>query len=102
MANMMKMLKQAQAMQSKMTQVQEELAQREVEFTAGGGMVTARATCAGALTSLRIDPRVVDPADVEMLQDLVCTAVSGALSLGRDTQAQEMAKITKGLNIPGL
>lgn len=102
MANMMKMMKQAQAMQAKMTQMQDELSQREVEFTSGGGMVTARATCDGTLKGIQIDPKVVDPDDVDMLQDLVFTAVAGALNLGRETMSDEMGKITKGLNIPGM
>ncbi|MCC5843920.1 MAG: YbaB/EbfC family nucleoid-associated protein [Verrucomicrobia bacterium] len=102
MANMMKMMKQAQAMQAKMTQMQDELSTREVEFTSGGGMVTARATCDGTLKGIEIDPKVVDPEDVDMLQDLVFTAVAGALNLGRETMSEEMGKITKGLNIPGM
>lgn len=102
MANMMKMMKQAQAMQAKMTQMQDELSRREVEFTSGGGMVTARATCDGTLKAIHIDPKVVDPDDVDMLQDLVFTAVAGALNLGRETMSEEMGKITKGLNIPGM
>jgi len=102
MANMMKMMKQAQAMQAKMTQMQDELSTREVEFTSGGGMVTARATCDGTLKGIQIDPKVVDPDDVDMLQDLVFTAVAGALNLGRETMSGEMGKITKGLNLPGM
>lgn len=102
MPNMMKMMKQAQAMQAKMQKMQDELADREVEFTSGGGMVTARATCDGALKKITIDPRAVDPDDVEMLEDLVFTAVSGALNLGRETMSGEMAEITKGMNIPGM
>lgn len=102
MPNMMKMMKQAQAMQAKMQKMQDELAEREVEFTSGGGMVTARATCDGSLKKITIDPKAVDPEDVEMLEDLVFTAVSGALNLGRETMSEEMAAITKGLNIPGL
>jgi len=102
MSNMMKMIKQAQAMQSKMQKVQAELAEREIEFTSGGGMVTARATCDGVLKSVKIDPKVVDPAEVEMLEDLVFTAVSGALNLGKETLSEEMGAITKGLNIPGM
>jgi len=102
MANMMKMMKQAQAMQAKMTQVQDELSRREVEFTSGGGMVTARATCDGTLKSIQIDPKVVDPDDVDMLQDLVFTAVAGALNLGKETMSEEMGQITKGLSLPGM
>jgi nucleoid-associated protein EbfC len=102
MANMMKMLKQAQAMQSKMETMQKGLAEQIVEFSAGGGMVVAKATCDGNLRGITIDPKVVDPTDVDMLQDLVFAAVDGALKLGRDTMATEMGKITKGLNIPGM
>ncbi len=102
MANMMKMLKQAQAMQAKMENVQKDLADQVVEFSAGGGMVVAKATCDGNLRGIVIDPKVVDPTDVEMLQDLVFAAVDGALKLGRDTMGAEMGKITKGLNIPGM
>ncbi len=102
MANMMKMMKQAQAMQAKMQKVQADLAEREVEFSSGGGMVTARATCDGVLKKISIDPKVVDPEDVEMLEDLVFTAVAGALDLGRETMSEEMGAITKGMNIPGM
>jgi DNA-binding YbaB/EbfC family protein len=102
MANMMKMIKQAQAMQTKMQKMQEDLAEREVDFSSGGGMVTCRATCDGAVKSIKIDPKVVDPSDVEMLEDLVLTAVQGAVNLGRETMSEEMGKITKGLNIPGM
>ena len=102
MANMMKMLKQAQAMQKNMEKMQEELAQREFEFSAGGGMVTAVANGDGMLKSLKIDPKVVDPEDAEMLQDLVLAAVDGAIKQGKETAAEEMGKITKGMNIPGM
>jgi DNA-binding YbaB/EbfC family protein len=102
MANMMKMIKQAQAMQTKMQKMQEDLAEREVDLASGGGMVTCRATCDGAVKSIKIDPKVVDPSDLEMLEDLVLTAVQGAVYLGRETMSEEMGKITKGLNIPGM
>ena len=101
MANMMKMLKQAQQMQAKMEKLQKELGEEEVEFTAGGGMITAKATCGGEFRGITIDPKCVDPDDVEMLEDLVQAAVDGALQAGRDKMAAEMAEITKGLNLPG-
>mgnify|MGYP000223745211 FL=1 len=102
MANMMKMIKQAQAMQSKMQKLQAELAEREVEFSSGGGMVTARATCNGTLKAIKIDPKVIDPDDAELLEDLIFTAVNGALKLGQDTMTEEMGAITQGMNIPGM
>lgn len=102
MANMMKMLKQAQGLQAQMQKVQAELAEREVSFSSGGGMVSVTATCDGTVRNLQIDPKVVDPDDVEMLQDLVLAAVQGAINLGRETMAAEMGALTKGLNIPGM
>lgn len=102
MANMMKMMKQAQEMQAKMQTLQAELAQREVSFSAGGGKVTVVATCDGSVKSVDIDPAVVDPEDVEMLEDLVLAAIQGAVEQGKATMAEEMGAITQGLNIPGL
>lgn len=95
-------MKQAQLMQQKMERMQQELAEREVEASAGGGMVTAVANGRQQLVSLRIERSVVDPEDVEMLQDLVLAAVNEALRKSQDMMQQEMAKITGGLNIPGL
>jgi len=102
MANMMKMMKQAQAMQKKMEEVQNELAEKTVDFSAGGGMVTATAAGDGTIKKIAIDPKVVDPDDVEMLEDLVFAAVDGALNAAKDMAAEEMGAITKGLNIPGM
>lgn len=102
MVNMMKLMKQAASMQQNMAKAQEELAGRTVEFTSGGGMVTATARGDVTLAAIRIDPKVVDPQDVEMLQDLVLAAVEGALKAAREMQAQEMSKFTAGLGIPGL
>lgn len=95
-------MKQAQLMQQKMERMQQELAEREVDASAGGGMVTAVANGRQQLVSLRIERSVVDPEDVEMLQDLVLAAVNEALRKSQDMMQQEMAKITGGLNIPGL
>ena len=102
MANMMKMLKQAQEMQGKMQILQAELAQREVSFFSGGGKVSVTATCDGNVKSVNIDPAVVDPEDVEMLEDLVLAAIQGAVEQGKATMAEEMGALTQGLNIPGL
>jgi len=102
MANMMKMLKEAQGLQAKMQKVQEELSEREVSFSSGGGMVSVTATCDGTVKDVTIDPKVVDPEEVEMLQDLVLTAVQGAVNRGKATMAEEMGELTKGMNIPGM
>ncbi len=102
MAGLGKFLKQAQKMQEQMQQVQEQLAQREVEGSAGGGAVKAIAKCDGSIAAIKIDPKVVDPNDVEMLEDLVLGAVTNALEVAKKTQADEMGKVTQGLNVPGL
>src|SRR5436309_2812245 len=102
MAGLGKFLKQAQKMQEQMQKVQDQLAQREVEGTAGGGAVKAFARCDGSIVSVKIDPKVVDPKDVEMLEDLVVGAVTNALETAKKTQTDEMGKVTQGLNIPGL
>lgn len=102
MPNMGQLLKQAQKFQAKMAELQEELNQRTVEASAGGGMVTAVANGRQEILSITIDPEVVDPDDVEMLQDLVLAAVNDALNRARDMTNEEMGKLTKGMNIPGL
>ena len=102
MAGLGKFLKQAQKMQAEMQRVQEELAKREVEGTAGGGAVKAIAHCDGSIASIKIDPKVVDPTDVEMLEDLVVGAVTNALQTAKKTQEEEMGKVTAGMSIPGL
>jgi len=100
--NVMKMMKQAASMQKNMQKMQEELAQREFEFSSGGGMVTAVVKGDMTLLSLRIDPKAADPADVEMLQDLVVTAINGAFSAAREEMAAEMQKITGGMGLGGM
>lgn len=102
MAGLGKFLKQAQKMQEQMQRVQDELAQRQVEGSAGGGAVKAVARCDGSLISVKIDPKVVDASDVEMLEDLVLGAVTNALEVAKKTQAEEMNKVTAGMNIPGM
>ena len=95
-------MKQAQLMQQKMARMQEELEAREVEATAGGGMVTAVVNGKQQLLSLKIEKSVVDPEDVEMLQDLVLAAVNEAIKKSQAMMQEEMAKVTGGFNIPGL
>jgi len=95
-------MKQAQLMQQKMERMQQELASRQVEASAGGGMVTATVNGRQQLVNLKIEASVVDPGDVEMLQDLVLAAVNEALKKSQDMAQQEMSKLTGGLNIPGL
>lgn len=95
-------MKQAQMMQQKMARVQQELEGRQVEASAGGGMVTAVVNGKQQLVSLRIERGVVDPEDIEMLQDLVVAATNEAIKKSQDMMQEEMGKITGGFNIPGL
>lgn len=95
-----RMMKQAQKMQKDMASVQAALAERTVEATAGGGKVKVTATAAGEVTSIRIDPSVVDPGDVEILEDLILTGVRQALAEGRKVSEAEMKKITAGMGLP--
>jgi DNA-binding YbaB/EbfC family protein len=96
------MLKQAQKLQTKMMKLQEELAERTVETAAGGGMVKVVANGKQQIVSIQIEKEVVDPEDVEMLQDLVLAAVNDGLAKAQEMVSGEMSKITGGMNIPGL
>ncbi len=100
--NMNQMMKQAQKMQQDMLKMQEELDNMTVEGTSGGGMVTVTATAKKEITSVKINPEAVDPDDVEMLEDLVLSAIKEALSKAEKESEVQMSKITGGLNIPGL
>ena len=95
-------MKQAQQMQRRMAELQEELENKQVEASAGGGMVTAVDSGKQQLLDLKIEPAVVDPEDVEMLQDLITAAVNEAIKQSQQMAQEEMAKVTGGLNIPGL
>ena len=97
-----KALKQAQEMQKRLAQVQDELAQATAEGTAGGGVVKAVVVGGNRVESITIDPEVIDPDDVDMLQDLVTAAVNDALDNASKEAAEKMGAITGGLNIPGL
>jgi DNA-binding YbaB/EbfC family protein len=97
-----KMLKQVQRMQAQMTLAQEELANETVEGASGGGMVIARANGHGDVMSISISKEVVDPDDVEMLEDLVLSAVRESIRLSRELAEKRMGGLTGGMNIPGL
>jgi DNA-binding YbaB/EbfC family protein len=100
--NMKDMMRQAQRLQSKMSKLQEELASRQVEASAGGGMVKAVVNGKPELVSVTIEKDVVDPEDIEMLQDLVVAAVNEALTRSKEMVEGEMGKLTGGLKIPGM
>lgn len=97
-----KMMKQVHKLQGEMTKLQEELAQRTTEATAGGGVVRAVANGRQEIVALEVKPEAVDPEDVEMLQDLIMAAVNEALRESREMVAREMGRLTGGLGIPGL
>ena len=94
------MMQQAQKMQQDMASVQEDLANKRVEASVGGGKVVVTANAAGDVESIKISPEVLDPNDVEMLEDLVLSGVRQALEQGKKVQAEEMSKVTAGLGLP--
>lgn len=100
MGNMAGMMKKVQKLQADMAKMQEELKGRTLEVTAGGGAITVVITGEKQIQSLKINPSAVDPEDVEMLEDLVVAAVNEALKKVDDMMAQEMGKLTGGLNLP--
>lgn len=100
MKDMGNMLKQAQKMQDEMVRVQEELAGKEVDFSAGGGMVSVRMNGKQELLSLKINKEVVDPNDTEMLEDLIVAAVNGARQRAEDLAKTEMSRVTAGMPLP--
>lgn len=102
--NLGNLMRQAQKMQEKMAEMQKDLASKTVEASSGGGMVTAIVNGAQEVVSIKIDPAVADPKDVDMLQDLVIAAVNEGLRRSKHMMAEEMSSLTSGLgmNIPGL
>ncbi len=100
MADFMKILQQAQQMQGRLQQIQEELQHRTVTGQSGGGMVKVEADGKGQVRAVKIDPSVVTPSDVEMLEDLVLVAVTEAQKKASELAAEEMGKLTGGLNLP--
>ena len=95
-------LKQAQEMHGKISQLQEEMANKTVEASAGGGMVNIVMNGKQQVLSIRIDPEVVSREDIDMLQDLLAAAVNEAIRKSQEMMTEEMKKITGGLNIPGI
>lgn len=95
-------MRQAQAMQEKMAKVQEEMAEKKVEASSGGGMVMVVANGRQEIVSIKIDPEIISQNDKEMIEDLIVAAVNEALRKSRDMMAEEMKAITGGLGVPGL
>ena len=101
-SNMQGVIKQAQKMQERMAELQAELDEREYDFTVGGGMITIKMNGKKEIQSIEIKPEVVDPDDIEMLQDLIVAGVNEAISSIEKTNNDEMSKVTGNLNIPGM
>lgn len=101
-SNMQGVIKQAQKMQERMSELQAELDEREYDFTVGGGMITIKMNGKKEMQSIEIKPEVVDPDDIEMLQDLIVAGVNEAISSIEKTNNDEMSKVTGNLNIPGM
>ena len=102
MSSIGKLMKQAARIQRQMEDVQAQLAARTVEATSGGGAVKVHAKCDGTLGSIKIDPQAVNPADVQLLEDMIITAVNTALTQAKEISTAEMGKVTQGFSIPGL
>jgi len=102
MGNMQKMMKQVQKMQADMARLQEELGEKTVEASSGGGAVKVVMTGKQELRDIKIDPEVLNPEDVEMIQDLLMAAFNEALRMSQEMAAAEMSKVTGGVKVPGL
>ena len=102
MGNMNNMIKQAQKMQQDMLKMQEEMEVAEFEATSGGGAVTVKVNGKKEISAISIKPEVVDPDDVEMLEDLILVAVNDAIKKVDEASSQRLGKLTGGMNIPGL
>ena len=96
------LMKQAQQMQEQMARAQEQLAHETVEATAGGGLVTVKATGTGEITEIKIDPKAIDPDDPEMLEDVVLAAVNEALRASQNLAQSKLGGLAGGLGLPGL
>ena len=102
MSSIGKLMKQAARMQQQMELVQAQLAARTVEATSGGGAVKVVAKCDGSIAAIKIDPQALNPADAQLLEDMVLTAANQALGQAKEISNSEMGKITAGMSLPGM
>ncbi len=102
MSSIGKLMKQAARMQQQMEQIQNDLAKRTVEATSGGGAVKVVAKCDGSIASIKIDPQAVNPADAQLLEDMILTAANQALGQAKEISTADMGTVTAGFNLPGL
>jgi nucleoid-associated protein EbfC len=102
MSSIGKLMKQAARMQQQVEQIQQDLARRTVEATSGGGAVKVTAKCDGTIAAIKLDPQAVNPADVQLLEDMILTAANQALGQAKEISTSEMGKVTAGFSLPGL
>jgi len=102
MSSIGKLMKQAQRMQQQMEEIQADLAKRTVEASSGGGAVKVTAKCDGTVASIKIDPQALNPADAQLLEDMILSATNQALNQAKEISNSEMGKVTSGLGLPGL
>jgi DNA-binding YbaB/EbfC family protein len=102
MSSIGKLMKQATRIQRQMEQVQQDLANKTVEATSGGGVVKVIAKCDGTIASIKIDPQAVNPADTQLLEDMLLAAINQSLTTAKELATEEMGKVTGGFNVPGL
>ena len=102
MSSIGKLMKQAARVQRQMEEVQTALANRTVEASSGGGAVKVVAKCDGTIASIKIDPQAANPADIQLLEDMILSAVNSGLTQAREISNNEMGKVTQGMNLPGL
>src|SRR5690348_16914294 len=102
MSSIGKFIKQAARMEQQIKQIQQQLATRTVEASSGGGAVKVVAKCDGTIASIKIDPQAINPADAQLLEDLILTATNQALLQAKEISTAEMGKATAGFNLPGL
>jgi nucleoid-associated protein EbfC len=102
MSKMDKLVRQAARMQQQLEQIQNDLARRTVEASSGGGAVKVSAKCDGTIASIKIDPQAIDPADAQLLEDMILTAANQALTQAKEISNTEMGKVTSGFSLPGL
>ncbi len=95
-------MKQAARMQQQVEQIQNDLSQRTVESSSGGGAVKVVAKCDGSIASIKIDPQALNPSDAQLVEDMILTAANQALAQAKDIYNAEMGKVTAGFNLPGL
>lgn len=102
MQNMNELVRQAGLMQNKIANLQREMSDRIIEATSGGGMVKVIVNCKQDIKSIEIDPKVIESGDIEMIQDLILTAVNEAIRISRNTMEKEISAITGGIQLPGI